>query len=239
MKRALLFAILLLGAGCQQDESAAEADIDAEAVGVREQTATAAIPPVDAFAEGRFAPRDECGPLDGAAAFRNRLAEAVRLRDADAVAGLAADDVELDFGGGAGAGELKSRLNDPERDLWPALDQLLTLGCVANDEGGLTLPWMWDQDIGDADPYAAMLVLGEDEPVLASASRSAEPIATVSWDLVEAIDYRPDNLFQEIKLADGRTGFIATDKLRSVIDYRLFAERRDGRWRITSFIAGD
>lgn len=236
MTRRFAFPILLLCTACGQDDTRA-ATSTAEAGEVAEAASPAAAP--TPFAKGRFAPRDECDRLDGAAEFRNRLAEATRLRDEDAVAALAADDVHLDFGGGAGADELKSRLNDPERGLWLALDQLLTLGCAANDEGGITLPWVWDQDIGDADAYAALLVLGEDEPVRASASRSGEEIATVSWDLVEAVSYNPEQAFQQVKLADGRTGFIATDKVRSVIDYRLLAERRDGRWRITTFIAGD
>ena len=191
------------------------------------------------FAKGRLAPRDECGELEGAADFRNRLAEAVRLRDANAVAALAADDIQLDFGGGAGAAEFKKRLNEPGGELWKELDALLTLGCSANDQGGITIPWVFDQDIGDADPYSSLLVMGEEEPVHETASPSSKAIGSVSWDLVESNDYQPDRPMQQVTLADGKTGYIATDKLRSIIDYRLLASSRNGKWSITSFIAGD
>jgi len=163
----------------------------------------------------------------------------VRLRDANAVAALAADDIQLDFGGGAGAAEFKKRLNEPGGELWKELDALLTLGCSANDQGGITIPWVFDQDIGDADPYSSLLVMGEEEPVHETASPSSKAIGSVSWDLVESNDYQPDRPMQQVTLADGKTGYIATDKLRSIIDYRLLASSRNGKWSITSFIAGD
>ncbi len=229
----LAFALALILVACSQE------DAPAEEVAEVAQDIVASEDEATPFAKGRFAPRDECRDIEGASDFRMRLTEAVRLRDADAVAALAADDVHLDFGGGAGSAELKSRLNDPERELWPALDQLLTLGCAANEEGGVTIPWFFAQDLGGTDPYGSLLVMGEDVPVLTEPRASAERLDTVSWDLVEAAAYDPDAPFQEIKVADGGSGFIASDKLRSVIDYRLIASSRNGRWRITSFIAGD
>jgi len=227
------FALAFVLAACSQENAPSE-DIAEQA-----QDAVAPNPAPTVFAKGRFAPRDECGTLEGAPDFRNRLAEAVRLRDANAVVALAADDIQLDFGGGAGAAEFRKRLNEPGGDLWKELDALLTLGCSANDQGGLTIPWIFDQDIGDADPYSSMLVMGEDEPVHETASPFSKEIGKVSWDLVETVDYLPDNPMQEVTLADGKTGFIATDKLRAVIDYRLLASSRNGKWSITSFIAGD
>lgn len=233
MKMSLALAVLLTCAACSQEDAPAE-DI-AEAA--EEVVAPAAKPAP--LAKGEWAPRDECGDIEGASEFRMRLTEAVRLRDADAVAALAADDIKLDFGGGEGTAELRSRLGDPERELWQALDQLVTLGCAANEEGGVTIPWLFAQDLGETDPYAALLVMDEDVPVLTEPKASAERLDTISWDLVEVSGYDPDARFQEIKVADGGTGFIATDKLRSVIDYRLVASSRNGRWRITSLLAGD
>ena len=227
------FALALVLAACSQEKAPSE-DVAEQAQAVVDPT-----PSPTPFAKGRFAPRDECGTLEGAPDFLNRLAEAVRLRDSNAVAALAADDIHLDFGGGAGAAEFKKRLNGPGGELWKALDTLLTLGCAANDQGGLTIPWVFDQDIGDADPYLSMLVMGENEPVHETASRSSKEIGSVSWDLVESADYQPDRPMQQVKLADGKTGYIATDKLRSIIDYRLLASSRNGKWSITSFIAGD
>jgi hypothetical protein len=236
-------AVLLVGliAACG-DSAAPAAQEPAEPVAATPaagETPTAPADPSKPFGQGRFAPRDECARLPGAAQFRNRLAEAIRLRDGGAIAAMASADVKLDFGGGAGRQALKSRLAGPGAELWQDLERLLPLGCAARGDDELSLPWLWNQDLGQADPFTALLVTGEDEPVRAGAARSAKKIATVSWDLVEAVNMQPDQAFNAVRLADGRSGYIATDKLRSVIDYRLIAERRDGRWQIVALIAGD
>ena len=50
---------------------------------------------------------------------------------------------------------------------------------------------------------------------------------------------KPDDPFQKVETTGGETGYIATDKLRSLIDYRLLAASRNGTWRIVSLVAGD
>jgi hypothetical protein len=188
---------------------------------------------------GRFAPRDECPQVEGASAFRSRLASAVRGRDAEALAALAADDIKLDFGGSAGAVELRRRLAEPGSMLWDELEALLALGCAATGEGGITIPWIADQDISVADPGAAMLVTGEAVPVYSTSDDTANPTETVSWDVVESVAFAPEEPFQQIVLPDGKRGFIASEALRSLLDYRLTASSGNGQWRITSFLAGD
>jgi hypothetical protein len=42
-----------------------------------------------------------------------------------------------------------------------------------------------------------------------------------------------------VRLADGRTGFVRHDQVRSVLDYRAVFERREGHWLMTAFVAGD
>jgi hypothetical protein len=231
MKAALTLALLLTCAACSQDDAPVEE--------VAEAAEEIVAPEPAALAKGEWAPRDECGSVEGAAQFRERLAAAVEARDADALVALAAEDIALDFGGGAGAAELRARLADPDRPLWDELDALMTLGCAASDEGGITIPWYFAQDLGDTDPFAAFLVTGEDVPVLAGPSASAERKGAISWDLVEVTAYDPEARFLPVKVAEDATGFIASDKLRSLVDYRLIASSRNGRWRITAFIAGD
>ena len=84
-----------------------------------------------------------------------------------------------------------------------------------------------------------MLVTGEDVPLLERPDPASKPVATISWDLVEIATLNPDSAWQRVEFGDGKVGFIATDKLRSLIDYRLTASSRNGRWHITSFVAGD
>lgn len=191
------------------------------------------------LADGPLAPRDTCGDLEGADAFRQDLAEAVEARDVDGFLALAAEDIKLDFGGGTGRAELKKRLTGKDWKLWDELDALLTLGCAANKQGGITIPWYFEQNIDTVDPMAGMLVTGEKVPLLASPEDKGQPMQTISWDVVKISNLKPDDAYQQVKTVAGDTGFIATDKLRSLIDYRLSAAHRNGKWSVVSFVAGD
>lgn len=233
MKVPLPFAFLLACAACSQDDAPAEEIAEAAEEIVAPDAESSPL------AKGQWAPRDTCGAAEGATQFRERLAAAVEARDADALIALAADDIELDFGGGAGTAELRARLADEDRGLWEELDALMALGCSANDQGGITLPWIFDQDVGEEDPYTAFLVMGEDVPVYAGPGRDGGRRAAISWDLVEIASLNPQRPLQQVKLPDGTLGFIDMARLRSLIDYRLIASSRNGRWRITAFIAGD
>jgi hypothetical protein len=196
-------------------------------------------PEPEPLAEGPFAPRDTCGDLPGAQAFREKLAEAVMARDANAFVALAAEDVKLDFGGGTGRAELKKRLTSPDRMLWEELVQLLKLGCAANPQGGLTIPWYFEQHIDKVDATSGMLVVGEKVPMFAAPDAAGKPLKTLSWDVVTLTALKPDDPFQPVTTTDGTKGYIATDKLRSLLDYRLLATSRNGKWSVVSLVAGD
>jgi hypothetical protein len=229
---ALPLALLLTA--CEREE--APADDVAKSAG---KLVGAETPEPPKLAQGPYAPRDTCGDLEGAGEFRQALAAAVEARDADALVALAAEDVKLDFGGGTGRAELKKRLTAEDRELWKELGELLTLGCSANKQGGLTIPWYFDQSIADVDPFMGMIVTGEGVPLLDTPGEEGKRVASISWDVVEIETLKPDDPFQKVLSKDGLQGFIATNKLRSLIDYRLLATSRNGNWRIVSLVAGD
>lgn len=234
MRWTLGLGLILACAAC--DRSDPPADQLSERAEEMVEPATVEPQPMGA---GRFAPRDECPQVDGASVFRSRLASAIRERDAEALTALAADDIKLDFGGEAGISELRQRLADPKWRLWEELEALVTLGCAANGQAGITIPWIADQEMNIAQPGSAMLVTGENVPVYSAPDDTAPQIGAVSWDVVEIATIRPDETFQEVALPRGERGFIASDALRSLLDYRLTASSRNGKWSITSFLAGD
>ncbi len=229
-------ALVIALAACSQSDAPAD-KVEAVATSVVQQATGASPTPAAAFA-GPYAPRDECEKVKGAELFRQQLSAAVKARDAEVVTALAAEDVKLDFGGGSGRAELLGRLKANDAELWDVLDQLLVLGCSANRQGGITLPWYFDQNI-PGDPFSTMIVTGEAIPLLASADGTGTPARELSWEAVTLVDgLVPEAAYQHVKF-EKDTGYIATDKLRSVVDYRLFASSRNGIWRITSFVAGD
>jgi hypothetical protein len=192
------------------------------------------------LAVGKYAPQDECKTVPGAEDFRAQLAAAVKAKDADRLAALAAPDVKLDFGGGSGVGALRARLSEEKPNLWDELDQMMTLGCAINDQGGITIPWYAAKPIDEVDPATAMLVVGEKVPLRKSLDAKSAEAEEISWDVVSLVGgLQPGEPFQKVKTSDGTLGFVATDKLRSLLDYRLIASSRDGKWSFTSLVAGD
>lgn len=199
----------------------------------------AAASTVPTFNAARYPPRDDCAALPGWTEFSAKLRSAAKRHDAETLAALSDPDIKLDFGDGAGVEELRRRLTDRRYNLWDEIDALLPLGCGFK-EGSAFLPWVFWNAPEDADPYSAMLVLGKDVPARARPEASAPILGKLDWALVElAQGAEPDAAFARVKLPGGGTGFIEAAKLRSIIDYRLIAERGEHGWQITALIAGD
>jgi hypothetical protein len=227
---------LLLGAGACDRHNAPS---DQLAQSARKIVGAATPTPVP-LAQGPYAPHDTCHSVKGADEFRRQLADAVMARDANALLALTAADIKLDFGGGTGRAELKKRLTDRHWKLWDELDQLLDLGCAANQQGGITIPWYFEQHIDKVDAATGMLVTGENVPLFPAPDPKTKPIGVISWDVVSIDALAPDVPYQGVTTADGKAkGYIATDKLRSLLDYRMMATQRNGKWSIVSLVSGD
>ena len=196
-------------------------------------------PAPSAAALATYPPRDECAKLPGFAAFRDKLFAAAKARDADALAALADPKINLDFGGGAGIDELKKRLSDPTVRLWDEIAALSGLGCAV-DGGIATLPAIFSRVPDDVDAATTMLITGTEVPLRGKPLRSAGVVRTLDWALVTlAGGFDPSAAYTQVTAADGSRGSISTARLRSLLDYRLIAERQGDQWRITALIAGD
>ena len=188
-----------------------------------------------------YPPRDECAKLPGFAAFREALFAAVAKRDAAALARLADPAVNLDFGGGSGPDELRKRL-EGNPALWGELAALADLGCAA-DGGVATLPWIFSRMPDSVDAFQTLLVTGSGVPLRVKPAADARELAKLDWALIEAVG-PPDSAaaLREVTSgpkSEGVRGFVESAKLRSLLDYRLIADRQDGEWKVTAFVAGD
>ena len=188
-----------------------------------------------------YVPRNECAKLPGFPAFRDAVFTATAKRDGEALVALADPDIRLDFGGGAGRDELRKRLADPKSGLWSEIAALAPLGCAA-DGTVATLPAIFSRVPDDVDPGRTMLVTGDAVPLRRKPSAGAPAVRTLDWALVtlKSDSFDPASRYAEVTAGDGSTGFIATAKLRSLLDYRLVADKAEGgSFRITALIAGD
>jgi hypothetical protein len=66
----------------------------------------------------------------------------------------------------------------------------------------------------------------------------AAVIKTVSYEVLP-IEYSQNMQWTTIKLGNGKKGYIATQYMRSPIDYRAYFDKVNGTWKLTAFVAGD
>lgn len=187
-------------------------------------------------------PRDECAALPGFAAFRARLDEAIRRRDAEALLALADPNIELDFGGGAGRAQMRAdwRLGEGAGSpIWAELEAMARLGCAVYAEGGAAMPHLFARFPERYDPFASALATGTGIALRAGPSPDARVLARLDWETLTLTDGDPAAEWQPVRTDSGRTGFVHHSLLRRPIDYRAIFERVDGEWRMVAFIAGD
>ena len=191
---------------------------------------------------GPLAPRDECASVEGLGELQNALEKAVAARDTDALMALVDEHVQLDYGGGSGRAELRERLTSPDYRLWDEIERAVALGCgVSTSADGGTYaswPWYFSKDLIPLDPYEAMIVTGAEVPLRDGPSADAKEIGTVSWDYVQLKEYS-DAAFLPVVTRNGREGYMDASRLRSLVDYRVMADKTDKGWKIAAIIAGD
>ena len=188
-----------------------------------------------------YQPRDECVKLPGFPAFRDAMFAATAKRDGEALVALADPAIHLDFGGGAGRDEFRKRLADPKSGLWGEIAALAALGCAA-DGAVATMPAVFSRMPADVDAGRTMLVTGSEVPLRRKPSPAAPQVRKLNWALVtlKGEGFDPAAPYAQVAVADGSSGYVATAKLRSVLDYRLVADKTEGEiYRITALIAGD
>ena len=189
----------------------------------------------------RMPPVDRCASDPSFAAFRTELRQAIAGKDRDFVLAMITDDIEVDFGGGAGRGDFERTwaLDRPENSpLWEELVEVLDFGCVPDEEGIFWAPSLFSEE-GIDDPFTAALAIRPGGALHEAADAASPIIATLEWDLVTVPEWNGDAAWQRVEMADGRSGFVRSSELRSPIDYRAGFRKVDGRWRMMTFIAGD
>jgi len=190
-------------------------------------------------APSRLPPVEQCSGDPAFAEFRRQLDASVARQDADALFELMADDVRVTFGGRSGKAQFRDHWK--QQNLWRELDEVLRLGCAKAVNG---------QGI-EYRAFPAMFVTGDDldgfttwlsrpgAVLRAKPSSTANPLQHLpSWTVLQVDDF-DGGAWLAVRTPRGRKGFVAQSEVRSIIDYRLVAERRKGRWMITAFVAGD
>lgn len=207
-----------------------------------------ALVPETVHAQGlKLEPVDQASRDPSFVEYRDVLLQAVRVRDAGAVAEFASQDILLSFGGDAGRVSLRANLEGTENwqgeAYWNELQRALELGGVFLEDGAFCSPYLACLDLPgcpDCDPFETVFVTGRDVAARAAPEPGARIVARLSHDVLrmDAEAYSGEDWYP-VHLRSGGRAFVSHNDARMAIDYRARFEKIGGRWFMTVFIAGD
>jgi len=202
-------------------------------------------------AERKLLPVDEAAKDPSFFAFRQKLVEAARKHDLDFVLSTLDPNIVNSFGGSEGVEGFKAiwELDKPQTKLWDTLTLALTLGGslnVSEQETSFWAPYVFSRWPNDVDSFEFGAILATSVRVRSRPSLDAPVIATLSYDIVKFADQSwvpageagPDAWVKIITPA-GREGFVSSRYVRSPIDYRIGFIKKNDKWVIKTFVAGD
>lgn len=186
-------------------------------------------------------PVDEAVTRPDFFAFRAQLQAALARRDLDAVLPMISPDVKLSFGGDHGMEGLMLmwRPRAADSELWGTLSQVLALGGTF-DGDMFAAPYVYSRWPRDVDPFEHVALVAADVPVRTAPREDAAVLVRGSFDVLPLVRTNTEvEGWTAVRAGNGGTGYVAAALARSPIDYRAFFERRDGRWQMVIFLAGD
>ena len=174
----------------------------------------------------------------------DRFADAWNRHDLDGLMSLMSEDVRVSFGGQSGRERFSDYWTASEQDqelLWAELGSALRLGCAQAVDGEgkpyRAIPAMFVTGDG-LDGFSTWASLPgavlRSKPDAKAVARMRLP----AWTVLSEVEHDGGSWI-EVRTPKGRDGFVSTEQVRSLIDYRIIFGQREGRWQITAFVAGD
>jgi hypothetical protein len=202
-----------------------------------------------AAAQGAAMQAPQLLPVDDAVrrpdffSFRARLQVTVAERDVEGLMAIVAADIKNSFGGSDGADAFREAWRPAERDsrIWRELATVLALGGTFLDDNTFVAPYVFSRWPERYDSFEHVALVAANVRIRDAAREDAPVLTSLSFAVLAlARTKAPDNdAWTAVTLPGGRTGFVASQFARSPIAYRAFFTRRDGRWQLVTFVAGD
>ena len=187
-------------------------------------------------------------------AFREEFIAAVKRRDVKFLLDVLDRDVKGSFGGDSGIADFRRlwKLDQPNSQLWNELLTVLTNGGTFYKEPGIKIrqfcaPYSFTIFPNDLDAFDYQMIFGNNVNLRDRPDAKSDSIARLSYNVVR-VDYENsiadkkregEYSWLKIETLSGKKGFVSADFVRSPIDYRGCFEKRNGKWKMTLFLAGD
>ncbi|HEV7765239.1 MAG TPA: SH3 domain-containing protein [Thermoanaerobaculia bacterium] len=240
MKRLLLIPLLTFTFACRESptpESQAVTTAETTTTQVTTSSPAETALPAPAVQGPKLAPVDEAGKDPSLVAFREELLAAVRSRNADAVIELSDPKIRTSFGDGGGSAALRTALKP---GVWENFELLLSQGGSFQGES-FWAPYVYSAWPDAHDAFTSLAITGENIPLRESRDAGSRVIATLSRDIVQRAGEPGDQgEWQQVKTADGHTGWVEARYVSSPVGYRAgFLKNKEGKWQMNALVAGD
>jgi hypothetical protein len=200
-------------------------------------------------------PVDEGARDASFAAFREKTLAAARRRDAKYILSIVDPNIKNSFGGNDGVKEFKEwwKINSPQSEFWDEFITALNNGGAFYKENGATknktflAPYTFTQFPDDLDAFEYHAIFGQKVNLRSKPQTDAPVVASLSYNIIQ-VDAensvknknKPDSYsWMSVTTLGGKKGFVQAKFVRSPIDYRAMFEKKNGKWKMTAFIAGD
>ena len=187
-------------------------------------------------------PVDEAAAMPDFFSFRAGLLQVIARRDAAALLAVVDPDIKNGFGGddGKAAFEREWQPSSADSKVWETLATVLALGGQRSGDDSFIAPYVFAAWPDGVDGFEHVAVIGDQVRVRRLASADAAPIAVVSFAVLKrGRDDDAPEAWTPVLAPGGQVGYIASQYVRSPIDYRAFFTKTDGRWRMVMLLAGD
>jgi hypothetical protein len=187
-------------------------------------------------------------------AFRTKLIDAAKRRDAKYVLSIVDKDIKNGFAGNDGAAEFKKQWNpaSPNSKFWDEFTTVITNGGAFDKESDsktalFVAPYTFSGFPGDLDAFDYSSIFGNNVNLRAAPNANSKSLARLSYNVVK-VDYqnsvkksgsRDEYAWLKVETLGGESGFVSAEFVRGPIDYRAGFEKKNGGWKMVFFLAGD
>ena len=191
-------------------------------------------------------PVDEAAKNPSFFAFRSQLLKAIQQKDIAALYRAVSPAIKNDFGGNDGIAAFKKvwKPEQPNSRIWSELGTVLALGGTFDGDTFMA-PYPYSSFPDKFDAFEHGVVIAEGVRARQKPDLGAPVMTTLSFDIVKVFEWTPLEKqgtregWIGVTLADGKSGYVAAEYIRSPIDYRAVFNKENGRWLMTALVAGD
>lgn len=198
--------------------------------------------------------RDEAASDPSFAAFRKELRQAVRQHNWDAVLKICDPHMTYTFGP-PGNKPMPQAFRSfweaqPQEKFWDKIAKVLDGGGIFANKNTFTAPYSYGCWPKDVDEFTHVAVTSKQATIFEKADPNSRQFKEIGYCLVKTADNDGQNYdrskWQKIELPKDyqnalkiRWGFLRKSDCAHHLDYRAGFEKKNGRWKMTFFVAGD